>query len=45
MGMALGLKGKLLGWLPPVQNAVKAQAMQGLEAYISKHSLSASDFS
>jgi ketosteroid isomerase-like protein len=31
---ALGLKGKLLGWLPPVQSAIRAQADQGLRAYI-----------
>jgi ketosteroid isomerase-like protein len=32
-GMALGLKGKLLGWLPPVQNAIHEKAMRGLEAF------------
>lgn len=35
-GMALGLKGKLLGWLPPVQNTIRRNAMQGLEAYTQK---------
>lgn len=44
MGMAMGAKGKLLGWLPPVQNAVKSKAMAGLAAYIAKHNLSAADF-
>lgn len=29
-GMALGAKGKLLGWLPPVQKAIRRQAMGGL---------------
>ncbi|MBA2538315.1 MAG: nuclear transport factor 2 family protein [Deltaproteobacteria bacterium] len=32
-GMALGLKGKLLGWAPPVQNAIRKQGMRGLDAY------------
>lgn len=40
MGMALGIQGKLLGWLPPMQSAVKGKAMKGLEQYISKHNLS-----
>ena len=35
-GMALGLKGKLLGWLPPVQNKVRGQAAKGLDAFIAK---------
>lgn len=35
-GMALGWKGKLLGWLPPVQNAVRKQADAGLRAYMKK---------
>ena len=34
--MALGLKGKLLGWLPPVQNAIRANADKGLRAYMAK---------
>ena len=33
---ALGLKGKLLGWLPSVQNAIRANADKGLRAYIAK---------
>ena len=35
-GQALGLKVKLLGWLPAVQNKVRATAMKGLEDYIAK---------
>ena len=31
---ALGMKGLLLGWTPLVQNAIRAQAMRGLEAFI-----------
>jgi ketosteroid isomerase-like protein len=33
---ALGLKGLLLGWTPFVQNAIRAQAARGLEAFIRK---------
>ena len=29
-GMALGAKGKLLGWLPPVQNAIRREAAKSL---------------
>jgi limonene-1,2-epoxide hydrolase len=32
--MALGLKGILLGWLPPVQNAIRAQARQALDPFL-----------
>lgn len=32
-GMALGAKGKLLGWLPPVQRSIHAKAMAGLDAF------------
>lgn len=32
-GMALGIKGKLLGWLPPVQKAIHDQAIRGLDAF------------
>ena len=32
-GMALGAKGKLLGWLPPVQGSIRAKAMAGLVAF------------
>lgn len=34
---ALGLKGVLLGWLPPVQAAIRAQARQGLAAFQRRH--------
>ena len=34
---ALGFKGLLLGWAPPVQGAVRAQAARALEAFIRKH--------
>lgn len=30
---ALGLKGRLLGWAPPVQNAIRAQAAKGLAQF------------
>ena len=33
MGQALGLKGLLLGWLPPVQAKLRATARKGLEAF------------
>ena len=32
--MALGAKGALLGWLPPVRSAIRAHAAKGLAAYI-----------
>jgi ketosteroid isomerase-like protein len=32
-GMALGLKGKLLGWAPPVQRAIHQTAIRGLDAF------------
>jgi ketosteroid isomerase-like protein len=32
-GMALGAKGKLLGWMPPVQNAIRKTAMKSLAAF------------
>lgn len=35
-GMALGMKGKLLGWAPFVQGKIRAQAAQGLDAFIAK---------
>lgn len=35
-GMALGLKGKLLGWAPPVQNAIRKMAVKGLDQYEAK---------
>lgn len=33
---ALGLKGMLLGWLPPVQNAIRKESARMLDAYIAK---------
>jgi ketosteroid isomerase-like protein len=36
-GMALGAKGTLLGWTPLVQNAIRKEAMRGLQAWRSKH--------
>ena len=30
---ALGMKGLLLGWTPPVQRAIRRQAMRALDAY------------
>jgi ketosteroid isomerase-like protein len=33
---ALGFKGALLGWTPMVQNAIRAQARKGLDAYLAK---------
>jgi ketosteroid isomerase-like protein len=35
-GMALGLKGKLLGWAPPIQGAIRKNALAGLEAFLAK---------
>lgn len=37
-GMALGLKGTLLGWTPLVQNAIRKEAMRGLEAFRTRQS-------
>jgi ketosteroid isomerase-like protein len=34
--MALGPKGALLGWLPPVRAQIRAQADAGLRAYLAK---------
>jgi ketosteroid isomerase-like protein len=36
MGMALGPKGRLLGWLPPVQGALRRQADAGLRDFIAR---------
>lgn len=36
-GMALGAKGKLLGWLPPIRQAIHRNAVRGLEAWEAKH--------
>lgn len=35
-GQALGWKGKLFGWLPPLQNAVRKQGDAGLRAFMKK---------
>lgn len=35
-GMALGLSGKLLGWTPFLQNAVRKEARAGLAKYMGK---------
>lgn len=32
--MALGLRGTFLGWLPPVQNAIRTQANRRLDSFI-----------
>ncbi|MBA3818811.1 MAG: nuclear transport factor 2 family protein [Deltaproteobacteria bacterium] len=32
-GMALGPKGRLLGWLPPIQKAIHQKAVRGLAAF------------
>jgi ketosteroid isomerase-like protein len=32
--MALGTKGRLFGWLPPLQRAIRAKADRGLRAFI-----------
>jgi ketosteroid isomerase-like protein len=33
-GMALGVKGRLLGWLPPVQGAIRKKAADGLDEFV-----------
>lgn len=33
---ALGLKGVVLGWAPPVQRAIRTQAMRGLDSFLVK---------
>ena len=33
-GMALGPRGQLLGWAPPVQGAIRKQASSGLDRFI-----------
>lgn len=35
-GMALGVKGKVIGWLPAAQNAIRREAMRGLDRYMGK---------
>lgn len=41
--MALGLQGTLLGWTPFVQGAVRKQANKGLEDYIKKYAINATN--
>ena len=36
---ALGMKGLLLGWAPPVQRAIRAQAARGLDAFCRRQGL------
>ena len=36
---ALGLKGLLLGWSPPVQRAIRTSAARALDAFIRQHAL------
>jgi ketosteroid isomerase-like protein len=38
-GMAMGIAGKLTGWLPPVQNRIRAEAGSGLEMFIKRKRL------
>ena len=38
---ALGLKGLLLGWTPPVQRAIRTQAARALNAFFERHGLAA----
>jgi ketosteroid isomerase-like protein len=35
-GMALGLKGRLLGWLPPVQRSIRRQADASLRSFMAR---------
>ncbi len=39
-GQALGWRGLLLGWSPPVQNAIRRRAADGLDTFIRKNGLS-----
>jgi len=36
---ALGLKGLLFGWAPPVQRAIRVQASRSLDAFVNRHHL------
>jgi len=36
-GMALGPTGTLLGWLPPLQNAIRKKAAKSLERYVASN--------
>ena len=38
-GQALGMPGRLFGWAPPMQNAIRAKASRGLDAFIRDRSL------
>ena len=38
-GMALGPQGALLGWLPPMQAAIRKNAAHGLDAFIQKRGI------
>ncbi|HEU4729797.1 MAG TPA: nuclear transport factor 2 family protein [Kofleriaceae bacterium] len=40
-GMALGARGKLLGWAKPIQNAIHRTAMRSLEEYEARQRASA----
>jgi ketosteroid isomerase-like protein len=35
--MALGWKGRVFGWLPPLQNGIRANADKGLRAFMAKN--------
>jgi hypothetical protein len=37
--MALGLPGKLFGWAPPMQRAIRKNADRNLRAYMAKRSV------
>lgn len=36
LGMALGFKGYLTGWIPPIRNKVSTEAMTGLKLYMKR---------
>ena len=38
-GQALGWRGVLLGWSPPVQGAIRRRAADGLDTFIRKNGL------
>ncbi len=44
MGMALGAKGKIIRWIPPLREMVKSKAVTSLDRYIEYKNLSAKDF-
>ncbi len=39
-GMAMGLVGSLLGWLPTIQNKIRKEAMTGLTMYMKRKKIS-----